>query len=562
MSKKILKAKDKTLKATNVIMFENKRIVPLYYSLRENGETYAKTNEDRPVWEWLGIAITNIIEKQIFVKNDKDNVINKEWLEIEGEQYKFVEQTNLSDSITLRDEYKEHIKMFSDIVKILNEAEGKRLTRVLLRLSVKTWRIENMPVLKEIIKDYDLEEIYMDGWNSLDGALSKLNFELNQNVETLELMFNVLRDHGYIDKLNIPKLTKLVKNGCPTEKVLDDLYYASFFMLAIGSHREQELLQKEIKNNFGQFKESLLSVLNIDGNYPEDKIDFRNLSKAEDMHEILYNYMAYKYVYFVTEDERNKLKDVVGQEIAELSSLLTNNLTSKKFDPGIMIWVEMAKDFKEILVKINEFYKTTYDFNVKDLYKEIIFDDRDGCILVNKDVLLNILLINQNSENKPFLTEMIGESLCFSDTNHEVNVWIKNAVKVKKRYKQLNEKINDENENEIKDEIMALMGNNGLDLQIRMSAIKSFYELNKNLNIKTKIENGVFFIDKSNMKEIYFSYKIDSEMEKGVLKKLLWKSLTKEFGSEEKDIVEAQEMLMLADVKKAKPLDGKRVLKF
>ena len=52
------------------------------------------------------------------------------------------------------------------------------------------------------------------------------------------------------------------------------------------------------------------------------------------------------------------------------------------------------------------------------------------------------------------------------------------------------------------------------------------------------------------------------EMNKDLLKKILWKSLTREFGGSQEDIVEAQEIIMLEEVKSAKPMEAKKVLKF
>ena len=126
----------------------------------------------------------------------------------------------------------------------------------------------------------------------------------------------------------------------------------------------------------------------------------------------------------------------------------------------------------------------------------------------------------------------------------------------------MNQRINEENESDLREEIIALIENNGLNLQVRMSAMKCFYELYRGLNIKTKMQNGMHFIDKNNMDEICFSYKIESEMNKDLLKKILWKSLTREFGGSQEDIVEAQEIIMLEEVKSAKPMEAKKVLKF
>lgn len=551
-------------KVTDAVMFKGKGIVPLYYSLRENNEIYAKTDEARPVWEWLGIAITNIVEKQIFVKYDKYSLSNKDWHEIGGEQYQFFNKMDLKDTLTSMDEYQKNIKIFTDLVERLTAAEGERLTRVLLSLTLQKWNWKNMPIVTQIVSEYDLEEIYMSGWNSLGKALSRLNFKIEDDLDSFKLMFDILRNHGYGQNLCVPKLKNLVKSGWQYEDVMADLYNASFFMLAVGSEKDQDLLRKEVKNSLGNFKEFLLETLNINGNYPEHKVDMSNPFEFwNDIHEVLYNYMAYKYVYFVTKQERDALKNEMGDEIEELSGLLRRNLTSKKFDPGMIIWLEMTKDLKEILLKINEAYETNYYFNVKDIYKEIVFEDIEGeSLLVNKDVLLNLALMTKSSENKPLLNEMVGEDVLFTDDNYKLKEWIEYISKIKKRYKQMSQRINEENESDLREEMIALIENNGLNLQVRMSAMKGFYELYRGLNIKTKMQNGMHFIDKNNMDEICFSYKIESEMNKDLLKKILWKSLTREFGGSQEDIIEAQELIMLEEIKSAKPMEAKKVLKF
>lgn len=560
------------LKITDKLNFESETMINLPQSFRnEDGDFCIKMSESRAVWEWVAILMANIVDfknsfidvKDLEIFLEKDDVLDEEEdkcesvIQIDSDVYESVSVENVLE----QPEYVEMTKAFATLINRLTKVEGERLTRVLLQFVVKSCNGDKSPVIDEVLKEYDLENIWIKGWIELTNFLNNLDYEIDQNVDAVKFVFEALRNNGYLNKLVIPQFSKLVKDGWYYYEIVENMGDAYYVMQTIADETSNDLLIKEVRKNLLKIKGELLTILNK--NYPANKVEWDNPVKFwTEVHHFLYNYMAHKYINHVEEKEQNKLKNVVGKEIEEISKLLVKNLTNNRFDMGMLIWKEMASDLKEMIVLINEKYNTEYHFSLKNLYADKkFFMEKNECIYFSKEMLLNILLLTMG-KNEAITTEIIGTQFfpyeAFSNQKKMLNI-----VDVQRRAAQLISKKTEDNKEDVLEELVGLLNQN--KFEIRENSLDILENMMEKLGSPIEVKSVVTVFDKDILPNLTYYYRIKflnntGEINGKQMVNVIWRVLFGGLGNRNEDYVKVQEFLMRSSVTEATPM--KKIKKF